>query len=191
MCRCSTTSARPFATTVDAAALINPLLTGLDTGADALRDALRIAATLVTSPQPPHVIFVHGWGDFDTHRGQLGAHGTMMRRLDAALAEFFEAITSTGAAERVIVMTTSEFGRRPAANGTGTDHGTAASQLVVGAGIHGGRFGEPTDLARLDARGNLRHTVDFRSYYASVLDGWFAAPATEILASDYEVLPLF
>jgi uncharacterized protein (DUF1501 family) len=114
----------------------------------------------------------------------------MMQQLDDALRTLFGAIDSAGVGDRAIVMTTSEFGRRPAYNGSGTDHGTAASQFVIGAPVRGGRYGEPPSLSNLDQRGNLVHTIDFRSLYASVLDGWLQAPV-DLLGDEFETLPLW
>ena len=88
-------------------------------------------------------------------------------------------------------MTTSEFGRRPAENGSGTDHGTAAAHLVVGAGVKGGRYGEPPSLTALDADGNLAMTVDFRSYFATVLQGWLGVDPEPVVGAGHAPIPLF
>jgi uncharacterized protein (DUF1501 family) len=185
--------------TADAQATINGVLgaPGLSSPATVsperrsdLEQSIEVAAALVTSPVAPRVIYVHGWGDFDTHEGQATRHAEMMQQLDDALRTLFGAIDSAGVGDRAIVMTTSEFGRRPACNGSGTDHGTAASQLVIGAPVRGGRFGEPPSLSNLDQRGNLVHTIDFRSLYASVLDGWLQAPV-DLLGDEFETLPLW
>ena len=42
----------------------------------------------------------------------------------------------------------------------------------------------------LDANGNLKHTVDFRSVYASLLEHWFDVDANRILP-DARKLPRF
>ncbi len=152
---------------------------------------LSVAAALVTSPNPPRVIYVHGWGDFDTHEGQESRHGDMMTALNDGVSGFFAAIDAAGVSDDVIVMTTSEFGRRPAYNGSGTDHGTAGAHFVIGSGVAGGRYGEPPSLTNLDTRGNLIHTVDYRSLYATVLDDWLSADSATILAAEFEPLPLF
>ncbi len=76
-------------------------------------------------------------------------------------------------------------------NDGGTDHGTAASHFVVGPKVVGGRYGESPSLTKLDSDGNLIHTVDYRSLYASVLDGWMGAGHPDILRAEYETLPLF
>ncbi|HHC07400.1 MAG TPA: DUF1501 domain-containing protein [Actinobacteria bacterium] len=150
---------------------------------------LRLAAALVAGESPPKAIYVHGHGDFDTHEDQPAVHGRLMADLDAGIEAFFETLEAAGATDRAVLLTTSEFGRRPEDNGGGTDHGTASTLLVVGAPVRGGRYGEPPSLRRLDADGNLRHTVDFRSVYATVLDGWLGAPHEEILRAEYETLP--
>lgn len=38
--------------------------------------------------------------------------------------------------------------------------------------------------------GNLKFTTDFRSVYASVLQGYLHAPASELLGGNFETLPL-
>ncbi len=182
---------KAVAGTVTAAAAVNPMMAGIEDGPSELANSLRIAATLIASPSPPRVLLIHGWGDFDTHQGQEVRHGAMMADLDSSLSEFFDALDAAGVAERTAVMTTSEFGRRAAGNGSGTDHGTAAAQFVIGPGVAAGRYGEAPSLSRLDDRGNLVHAVDLRSYYASVLDGWLGVPSEAILGGVYEALPMF
>ncbi len=156
-----------------------------------LAEFLDVAARLVVSDDvAPSVIYVHGFGDFDTHQGQPGRHAGLMGQLDDALDTFLGEVDAAGRAGDVVVMTASEFGRRAASNGSGTDHGTAAAHLLIGEPVAGGRHGEPLDLRDLDRRGNPRHTVDFRSVYATVLGDWLGADAATILDGDYERLPL-
>ena len=152
---------------------------------------MQLAAQLVISPVSPTVIFVHGWGDFDTHENQANRHDDMMLQLDQALSGFFGIVDAAGRAGDVVVMTTSEFGRRVRDNGSGTDHGTASTSMLIGAPVVGGRYGQAVDLSRLDTRGNPAHTVDFRSTYATVIDGWLEADADGVLGATYERLPVF
>ncbi len=155
-----------------------------------LGSELELAARLIASPVAPRVIYVHGFGDFDTHQGELGRHEQLMGQIDEAFDAFFATLDGLGVADRVVLATTSEFGRRPRDNGSGTDHGTAAAHLVVGPRVAGGRYGESPDLGRLDATDNLVHTVDYRSVYATLLDRWLGTDADEILGAPYERLPL-
>jgi uncharacterized protein (DUF1501 family) len=87
-------------------------------------------------------------------------------------------------------MTVSEFGRRPNENGSGTDHGTAAPHFFVGSKVKGGRYGERPSLSKLDQSGNLAHTVDFRSLYATALNGWLGVVPEPVLGKRWETLPV-
>ncbi|MGZ3675273.1 MAG: DUF1501 domain-containing protein, partial [Ktedonobacterales bacterium] len=95
-------------------------------------------------------------------------------------------LTAHNAADDVVVMTWSEFGRRVEENASqGTDHGAAAPLFVLGAPVQGGVYGEPPDLNDLDHAGNIKFTTDFRSIYATVLDRWLGAPSAAVLGNSY------
>jgi uncharacterized protein (DUF1501 family) len=160
---------------------------GQEQGAKA---ALALAAQLVLADHPPRVIYVNGLGDYDTHQGEVQRHPALMRDLDAGIDAFFTALETGSVADRAVVMTVSEFGRRPAENGSGTDHGTAAPHFIVGASVKGGRYGAPPSLTQLDDHGNLVATTDFRALYATALQGWLGVEAEPILGKGYDPLPL-
>lgn len=152
-------------------------------------DSLALAARLIRSPAKPRVIYVSGIGDFDTHQGEAQRHPELLAQLDDGIEGFFAALGD--AADDVVLATVSEFGRRPAENGSGTDHGTANVHFVVGPAVTGGRFGEPPSLTSLDRTGNLVHTTDFRSLYATLLDGWLGVESGAVLGDDFPTFPLF
>jgi uncharacterized protein (DUF1501 family) len=152
--------------------------------------ALALAAQLVVADHAPRVIYVNGLGDYDTHQGEATRHPALMRDLDAGIDAFFGALDAAGASERAVVMTVSEFGRRPAENGSGTDHGTAAPHFVVGASVKGGRYGASPSLTQLDDHGNLVATTDFRSLYATALQGWLGVDAEPLLGKGFAPLPV-
>jgi uncharacterized protein (DUF1501 family) len=152
-------------------------------------DSLALAAELIRSPAKPRVIYVSGIGDFDTHQAEAQTHPELMSQLDEGIDSFFTALGE--AANDVVLATVSEFGRRPAENGSGTDHGTANVHFVVGPAVKGGRFGEPPSLTNLDPTGNLVHTEDFRSLYATLLDGWLGVEPGAVLGDDFPTFPLF
>jgi uncharacterized protein (DUF1501 family) len=151
--------------------------------------SLALAAQLVIADGAPRVIYINGLGDYDTHQGEAQRHPVLMQDLDAGLDAFFTALDGAGASDRAIVMTVSEFGRRPAENGSGTDHGTAAPQFVIGAKVKGGRYGAPPSLTQLDDQGNLVHTTDFRSLYATALQDWLGVEAEPVVGRGFAPLP--
>ncbi len=143
--------------------------------------SLALAAQLVASDHPPRVVYVSDLGDFDTHQGQAQRQPVLLRDLDAGLDTFFTTVEAAGRADRVLVMTVSEFGRRPGENGSGTDHGTAAPHFLIGSAVKGGRYGAPPSLTALDPHGNLVATTDFRSLYATALAGWLDVDPAAVL----------
>ncbi len=136
-------------------------------------------------------------GGFDTHAhqdvadpGQEGTHSQLLTTLAQGLTAFYADLDAHGAADNVVVMTWSEFGRRVEENASqGTDHGTSAPLFVLGNGVQGGVYGEPPDLNDLDPYGNLKFTTDFRGIYATILDRWLGAPAADVLGGTFDEQP--
>jgi uncharacterized protein (DUF1501 family) len=118
-----------------------------------------------------YVVTLNG---FDTHAGQLNAHAQLLQSLSSNIAAFFADLTSGGWDKKVLAFTFSEFGRRSAQNASqGTDHGAAAPSFVFGPSLEGFEtLGGRPDLSDLDADGNLKMRLDFRSLYATLLDRW-------------------
>jgi uncharacterized protein (DUF1501 family) len=49
--------------------------------------------------------------------------------------------------------------------------------MVLGGKVRGGRlYGKHPDFADLDGNGNVRHTTDFRSIYATIGQRWLGQP---------------
>jgi len=105
----------------------------------------------------------------------------------ANVRAFWRDLELRGLADRVVVSLWSEFGRRPAENGSaGTDHGAAGAAFVIGKDVRQGLIGEFPGLAAgsgLDADGNLRATADFRGLYCALLEQWFQTEADGIIPS--------
>lgn len=157
-----------------------------------LAQSLRLVARMIAGGLPARVYYV-SHGGFDTHHnqgGERGTHQNLLRQFDEALTAFVTDLKNKGLFDQVALMTFSEFGRRVHPNGSrGTDHGTAAPVFVVGGRVRGGRYGHAPSLTDLD-RGDLRHSVDFRSVYASLLREWLDTPPGSVLGRDFPVLPL-
>jgi uncharacterized protein (DUF1501 family) len=127
-------------------------------------------------------------GGFDTHSNQRGQHQRLLQSMSDGLKAFWDDLTAQGKADDVMIMTWSEFGRRVPENGSnGTDHGTATPQFIIGNGMKGGHWGDPLNLSDLD-KGNLKFTTDFRSVYATMMDGWLGAPAEKLLGARFPTL---
>jgi uncharacterized protein (DUF1501 family) len=135
-------------------------------------------------------IYYVSTGGFDTHTNQLNAQDRLLDQVSTALYGFQQQLEKDGTADRVVTMVFSEFGRRVGENASGgTDHGTAAPLFLVGKGINPGLYGETPSLTDLDD-GDLKHNVDFRTVYASLLGDWFEADPTPVLNGDFGRIPI-
>jgi len=153
-----------------------------------LGDSLNLVGRLIAGGMSTRVYYV-AHGGFDTHSNQLPTHERLMTELDASLSAFAADLKAQGNFDRVLIMTFSEFGRRVAQNNSnGTDHGAAAPMFIAGGAIKAGVHGAAPSLTNLHD-GDLIHTVDFRSVYASVLENWLHAPVEPILKRKFSTLP--
>jgi len=151
---------------------------------------LEVTARLINANLGFRVITT-GYGDFDSHAGQPDQHVARMSELNAAVRRFLDLLDPVWE-RRVVVMTFSEFGRTPWGNdGLGTDHGTSAPHFVFGKNVRGGLYGQQPSLAGLGRWDRMAHHVDFRSYYASIIDGWLGGGSSEVLGGNFEDLDLF
>ena len=148
---------------------------------------VQTVAALIRAGAPTRVYHL-SLSSFDTHADEKADHERLLGQLDAAVTDLMRSL----AGHPAVVMTYSEFGRRPAENASGgTDHGTAAPMFVIGDGVRGGLFyGEEPSLTSLDPNGNLVHTVDFRSVYATVLDRVLGTDPESVLGGPFPTLPL-
>jgi uncharacterized protein (DUF1501 family) len=87
----------------------------------------------------------------------------------------------------VLTLVWSEFGRRAAENGSGTDHGAAGIGFVIGTRATGRMVGEFPGLDKLDGMGNLRATSDFRGLYSSLAADWFGVDPAAVLGGGARV----
>jgi uncharacterized protein (DUF1501 family) len=153
-----------------------------------LAAALQLAAELITTGTGVKLLHVT-LGGFDTHYTELTRHDDLMGYLDTALTAFYQDLAAHGAADKVLIATWSEFGRRPKENASaGTDHGAAAPLILIGDPLKGGIYGKAPSLTDLDQTGNLKYQVDFRSVYQEILGGHLGADPKEILGGTFEKL---
>jgi len=153
-----------------------------------------IIAKLLSGGLYTPIFLTHHYG-FDTHNNQLNDHNNLLTVMSNSIGAFFQDLENLGLKDRVVLLTTSEFGRRPFENGSdGTDHGAGAPQLLFGKNVRGGIYGNNPNLNDFDSNENLLHQFDFRQLYATLLDDWFQVSPTEIESSilfqSFNKLPL-
>ncbi|MCX7963672.1 MAG: DUF1501 domain-containing protein [Candidatus Sumerlaea chitinivorans] len=156
---------------------------------DPFAQGLATISKMIASGLPTRIYYVSLTG-FDTHSNQLGTHERLLDQFAKGLAAFWQDLEAQGNAERVLVMTFSEFGRRVAENGSqGTDHGTAQPMFLIGKVVRPGFAGARPSLTDLEA-GDLKFTTDFRSVYATVLEKWLGTSSETVLGKKFAQLPI-
>ncbi len=149
---------------------------------------LRTIASLILSDITTKVYYV-SLGSFDTHINQDGQQKRLFTELNDAIKSFCADMKNNNRFDDVMLMTFSEFGRRVSQNASnGTDHGTANNMFFVGGGLK--RQGLLNALPILtDLKdGDLQHSVDFKSVYATVLKKWLGADDKAILGNTFNQL---
>jgi uncharacterized protein (DUF1501 family) len=149
---------------------------------------LKTTAELINSGIGSRVFYVSLTG-FDTHARQQEQQGKLLGDLSAGLSSFMDDLQQAGNLNDTLVLVFSEFGRRVSQNASnGTDHGTANNVLLLGGGLRQkGILNDAPDLQNL-LDGDLRHQLDFRSLYATILHDWLQADDTAILGNRFERL---
>lgn len=148
-----------------------------------LSQQLKLVARLLEGGAKTKVFMVK-IGGFDTHAGQvesfdptMGTHAALMYHISSAMQAFQNDLRARGLEDRVLTVTTSEFGRRVASNGSyGTDHGTGGPMYIFGKGAQPGVTGKVPDLTK----DNVDMQYDYRQVYASLLRDWMLVSDTKI-----------
>src|SRR6266508_3219962 len=184
--------------------------TGLDAqmGADILRTALDKYEARVQYPNSPIAanlkgiaqvklagfgtrVFYTSHGGFDTHASQVPTHAKLWQEVSEGVAAFLEDLRVHEAADDVLMLIWSEFGRRVKDNGAGTDHGAGSVAFLLGEHVKGGMYGEYPSLKQENLTlGNLKYNVDFRSTYTTILERWMKIDAAPIVNGRFEELAL-
>ena len=149
-----------------------------------LTPKLQLVAGLIARGFGTRIFYVSLDG-FDTHADQGPAHQRLVSELAGSIGDFFRLLKESRDDSRVRLMTFSEFGRRVNENSSrGTDHGAASCLFVAGPSVKGGVVGKHPSLADLDAD-DLKYHTDFRSVYATLLDGWLGCDSKAVLGAKW------
>ena len=125
-------------------------------------------------------------GGFDTHADQGGAdpngqHFSILNEVSESIAAFYADMADLGIADKVLILTYSEFSRRIEQNDSGTDHGSQAPMFIVGGTVNGGVYGNHPNIEDLDDEGNTKYSqdntndfrsTDFRDVYGTIMKHW-------------------
>jgi len=154
-----------------------------------LANSLRLVARMIGGGMPTRIYYA-SQGGYDTHTNQMPTQARLLQELGDSVKAFVEDLKAQRNFDRVMLMTFSEFGRRVAENAnTGTDHGAAAPMFIAGSKVKAGLLGTYPSLAPDELlNGDLKYTVDFRSVYAAVLEGWLKMSSGPILGRKFEPL---
>jgi uncharacterized protein (DUF1501 family) len=149
---------------------------------DPIATKLAGLAAMIDAGLPLRCVSLQGTAGYDTHADQLRSFGPNFKLVADSLLAFQRDLENRGLADRVLVEVWSEFGRRPAENGSGgTDHGAAGVAFIMGNAASGTLIGEFPGLSQLDQIDNLRSTSDFRGLYSALLEQWLGVDAAPIV----------
>ncbi|MEE8337278.1 MAG: DUF1501 domain-containing protein [Dehalococcoidia bacterium] len=151
--------------------------------AQALRDVVRVhTAGLGTR------VFYTQHAGYDYHSLEPEAHPKLLTDLTEAIADFQRDLREHDAAKEITVLVFTEFGRRIRDNGSGTDHGSGGGAYIIGEAVAGGLYAEYPSVDPKDwlYGEDLKHTIDFRGIYGTVLEQWMGMDPTAIVGGNFE-----
>jgi uncharacterized protein (DUF1501 family) len=122
-------------------------------------------------------------GEWDMHSGMGSVDGGWLNDNASDLASSIAAFLGDlgGEAEKVTLVTISEFGRRVVENASnGLDHGYGNVMFVAGAGVKGGRYYGTWPGLTDDNDADLLVTTDYRSVLAEIVSTRFGASTAAV-----------
>jgi uncharacterized protein (DUF1501 family) len=128
------------------------------------------------------------YNGFDTHANQASAHSALWTDVSNNVQTFFDDLREHNASDNVLLFMFSEFGRRIGDNGSGTDHGAGSVAFAVGEKVKGGIYGEYPSLepGQQEEGGNLKHNMDFRSVYTTILEDWLGVDPVSVIGGNFQ-----
>lgn len=150
--------------------------------------SLKTISSLIMSDINTKVYYLNH-GSFDTHINQDAQQTRLFTEMNDAVDAFVKDLKANNRFNDVVLMTFSEFGRRVAQNASGgTDHGSGNNMFFIGGGLKKkGLINAMPDLADLN-EGDIKHKVDFKDVYATILKNHLQANDAQILGKQYNYL---
>lgn len=133
-------------------------------------------------------IFYTQHGGYDTHAQEVPTHERLLTEVSGAIMDFFQDLRDHKAADNVVMLVFTEFGRRIKDNGSGTDHGSGGGAFIIGERVQGGLYSEypPLEPSQWLNGEDLKHTIDFRGIYGTLLEQWLGLDPTPIVGGHFE-----
>ena len=161
----------------------------IEYGSNPIANALRDVARVHTAGLGTRVFYTQHAG-YDYHSLEPETHPRLLTELTEAIADFMADLRAHNASEEVTILVFTEFGRRIKDNGSGTDHGSGGGAYIIGDHVAGGLYSEYPSVKPEDwlYGEDLRHTIDFRGIYGTVLEQWMGMDPTAIVGGQFEQL---
>ena len=146
------------------------------------KDVATLINIVSAFPQIP--AFKLSLGGFDTHRNQNATHNGLLKKLNNGIKRLVDGLKRDNLYHSTLIMTYSEFGRRPKENGSrGTDHGDANCHFLLGGKVKGGKIYYGKEAKKTAGKGgyelnnnasqNIDPKIDFRDVYQEILTKWW------------------
>ena len=135
-------------------------------------------------------VYYTSLGGFDTHANQISTQSRLLGHYAEGIESFVNDLKQNGTFKDTLILTFSEFGRRVKQNAAiGTDHGAANNVFIIGENLkQQGFYNELANLDDLDANGDLKFEIDFRTIYATILNKWLNVDDEKILNHTFQQL---
>ena len=132
-------------------------------------------------------VFYTQIGGFDVHGNEVNMQSKLWYNVSRSVGDFFDDLKEHDAADEVVMLVFTEFGRRVKDNGNGTDHGSGGGAFLIGERVNGGFYSDYPSLAPSEQlNGDLHFNNDFRSLYSSVLDQWLGINPAPIVNGKFD-----
>ncbi len=161
--------------------------TNVEWGANPIAKSLRDVARVHTAGLGTRIFYAQH-GGYDHHSHELPNLSRLLGELTGAISDLQQDLREHNAADEVTFLVFTEFGRRMKDNGSGTDHGSGGGAYIIGEHVAGGLYAEypPLDPADWLNSEDLRHTIDFRGIYGTVLEQWMGIDPVPMVGGSFE-----
>ena len=155
-------------------------------GADSYGQSMRGVAQVLLADVGTRICYTQH-GSFDTHTNEVALQEKLLTDVSGGIYDLYTDLKRHNAADDVLMLVFTEFGRRVKDNGNGSDHGSGGVSFLIGDGVQGGHYGEyPSLEADKLVEGDLAFNYDFRGLYTEILEDWLEVDAKPIVKGAYE-----